>query len=496
MSKARHVPHVGCGVTRRSFLADTGMGFTGLALGAMLARDGILRAGEPGPGTPDGTANFAPKAKSVIWLFMLGGVSHVEAFDPKPALNKYAGKTIAETPYKGILDNPVKENIRDFAVARPVTGAIFPMQVGYSKRGQSGVEVSDWFPHLGGCVDDMAVVRSVWLTDNDHAAQYQFNTGHHAFDGSHPSLGSWVKYGLGSLNDNLPEFVALGDPPGTCCGGLGAQSGSYLGPEHNAVQLTGNPKNPLAYASPGPSVYREEELGKRALLDELNQLDAVQYPDDAVLRARIKAYELAFRMQVSVPEVFRFDQETDATRKLYGLDNEVTRPMGERCLTARRLVERGVRFVQLYHGDGSKSVWDAHSGLKANHSKLCPQVDLPIAALLKDLKQRGLLDETLVVWGSEFGRTPVIDPFIKTGDGRDHHPAGFTVLMAGGGLKAGVVHGATDELGFHAVENRHYITDVHATVLKQLGLDSHRLEIPGRKRLEIDFGQPIQEIIA
>jgi len=489
---------VGCGVSRRSFLADCGLGFTGLAMGAMLARDGIVKADTAdGWAPPDGRPHFPPKAKNVIWLFMLGGVSHVEGFDPKPALNKYAGKTISESPYKHILDDPAtKKNVVDFAVKRRIDGALFPLQIGYRKHGASGIEISDWFPHMGSVVDDLAVVRSVWLTDNDHAAQYQFNTGRHIFDGSHPSMGSWVKYGLGSLNDNLPQFVALGETPSTCCGGTGLHGGSYLGPEHNAVELSSDPKNPLPFANPGPSIYREEQQAKIALLADLHQLGAEQYPDDAVMKARIKSYELAFRMQTSIPEVFAFEQETEATRRLYGLDSEITRSFGERCLTARRLVERGVRFVQVYHGDNGTSPWDAHSELRKNHSKHCPQVDQPIAALIKDLKQRGLLEDTIVVWASEFGRTPIVDPFLKTADGRDHHPFAFTVLMAGGGLKGGIVHGKTDELGFHAVENRHYVTDIHATVLRQLGLDPRRLEVPGQKRLEIDYGAPIREIIA
>jgi hypothetical protein len=485
---------IGCGVSRRSFLADCGMGFTGLALGAMLARDGVVRAASTSTGYPhDGNPHFTPKAKNVIWLFMLGGVSHLESFDPKPALDKYAGKSIDETPYKEVVNNPkTRENVREFVKNRQIYQTIYPLQIGYRPRGQSGIEVSDWFEHVGGCIDDLAVIRSVWVTDNDHAAQYEFNTGHHVFNGSHPSIGAWVKYGLGSLNDNLPQFVALGEPPGQCCGGAGAQGGSYLGPDHNAVQLEVDPKNPLAYASPGPSVFREEQRAKLDLLDELHGQSAAQYPDDPVMWARIKSYELAYRMQTSVPDVMKFSDETADTRQRYGLDQDVTRPFGQRCLAARRLVERGVRFVQVYHGNGAGSAWDAHTKLKQNHGKLCPQVDLPIAGLIHDLKQRGLLEETIVVWGTEFGRTPGAEK----SDGRDHHPYGFSIWMAGGGIKGGVVHGATDELGFHAVENRHYVTDIHATVLHQLGLDARQLEVPGRKRLEMEIGTPIQEILA
>src|SRR5947199_7031588 len=223
----------------------------------------------------------------------------------------------------------------------------------------------------------------------------------------------------------------------------------------------------------------EEQVAEFSLLGRLNRLAGIDYPDDPALRARIKSYELAFGMQTAVPETLQLEKESEGTRKLYGMDQAVTQPFGRICLIARRLVERGVRFIQLFHGGGGGGAWDAHSAIKQNHSSLAAQVDLPIAGLLKDLKQRGLLKETLVVWGTEFGRTPGAQ-----GDGRDHHPQGFSAWLAGGGIKGGVTHGATDELGFHAVEHRHYITDVHATVLHQLGLDSRKLEVPGRKRLE------------
>jgi hypothetical protein len=484
------------GVTRRAFLADLGMGFTGLALGALLFRDGVARAAEPVKWTPpDGKPHFAPKAKSVIWLFMVGGASQMETFDPKPELNRHAGKTIAESPYKAALESPLlKENLREVIPGlHKVHPKIFPMQVGYRRRGHSGIEVSDWWPHVGDCIDDIAVVRSLWTTDNNHGAQLQFFTGRHALEGALPTIGSWVHYGLGSLNDSLPQFVVLGTPLADCCGGAHGQGADYLGPEHNGVRLNVDPKNPLLFASPGPDKFREEQKAEFDLLGRLNQLAGVEYPDDPALRARIKAYELAFRMQTAVPDVVRFDEESPATQKLYGLDQNGTRPFGQLCLAARRLVERGVRFVQIFHGsNGGAGAWDAHGGLKAGHSALCAQVDKPIGGLLKDLKQRGLLEETLVVWGTEFGRTPGA----QGSDGRDHHPYGFSAWLAGGGIKGGITHGATDELGFHAVENRHYVTDLHATVLHQLGLDPRRLEVPGRKRLEIDYGKPIWEIIA
>lgn len=483
------------GIHRRTFLADVGMGFTGLALGALLGRDGILRAGDPdGWSPPDGRPHFVPKAKSVIWMFMIGGASQMETFDPKPELNRYAGKTIAETPYKDTLDSPfLKDNLREVVLGlHTVHPAVFPMQVGFQKRGQSGIEVSDWWPHVGGCIDDIAVVRSMWTTDNNHGAQLQFHTGRHSLEGKFPTIGSWVHYGLGSLNEELPQFVAMGTPIADCCGGMGGHGAAYLGPEHDGVQLAVDPNEPLPFVAPGPDVYRQEQAGEFDLLGRLNGLAAAEYPDDPAMRARIKSYELAFRMQMAVPGVLDFNRETEGTRRSYGLDQPATAAFGQQCLAARRLVEQGVRFVQIFHGsNGGAGAWDAHGGLKAGHSALCAQVDQPIGALLQDLKRRGMLEETLVVWATEFGRTPGA----QGSDGRDHHPYGFSVWMAGGGLKGGVAHGRTDELGFHAVENRHYVTDIHATVLHQLGLDPHRLEVPGRKRLEMDYGKPIVEII-
>ncbi len=477
--------------SRRVFLSDTCMGLTGLALGSLLPQ----RAGavEEVWTPPDGKPHFQPKAKRVIWLFMLGGVSHVESFDPKPALNKYAGKQLSETPHKDVLDNPfTKENVKAFVPGQHgIKLTLYPMQTGFDKRGKNGVEVSNWFPHMGDMMHEVSLIRSMWTTDNDHGAILQFHTGRHIFDGYLPTLGSWVHYGLGSMNDNLPSFVVLGENPGDCCGGVGTHGSGYLGPEHAGVYLEVNPDKPLPFVSPGPDIYREEQQREFALLSKLNNLSAVEYPTDLALKARIKSYELAFKMQMAVPEAISFKEESNETKQLYGLENETTKSFGQVCLAARRLSERGVRFVQIYHG-GSGNAWDAHKDLKKNHGELSSKVDLPIAGLLKDLKQRGLLDETIVVFATEFGRTPGAE----NSNGRDHHPFGFSVWMAGGGIKAGVVHGRTDEIGFHAVENRHYVTDVHATVLHQLGIDPKRMDVPGRKRLEVDHGKPIREIIA
>ena len=483
---------------RRAFLADVGMGFTGLALGAMLARDGVLHAADEtpqGPGTPQRAFPTAP-AKSVIWIFLVGGMSQMESFDPKPELTKHAGKTIGESPYAATLESPyLKKNLREVIEGlHKVHPKIYELQVGAKKYGQSGLDISDWWQTLGQlCADDLCLVRSMWTTDNNHGAQLQFHTGRHSLEGQHPTIGSWVHYGLGSLNDNLPQFVVLGTPIADCCGGAGAHGANYLGPRHNGVQLVVDPKNPLPFAAPDKSVFREEQAREFELLGKLNRLAAVEYPDDPALAARIRSYELAFEMQAAVPDVVNFAVETSETQKLYGLDQPATKEFGSQCLAARRMVERGVRFIQLFHGsNGGAGSWDAHANLQAGHSKLCGQIDRPIAALIHDLKRRGLLGETLVVIGTEFGRTPGA----QGTNGRDHHPYGFSVALAGGGIQGGLAHGATDELGFHAVENRHYVTDLHATLLHQLGLDPRQLEIPGRKRLEIDFGKPIAEILA
>jgi Protein of unknown function (DUF1501) len=479
------------GIHRRSFLADVGMGFTGLALGAMLARDGVVRADAPADWQPpNGQPHQTPKAKSVVWLFMNGGVSHMESFDPKPELTKYAGKSINETPYAE-TQNPEKLKLARVTVVNDANGQqrnkLYPLQVGFRKYGESGIELSDWVPHVGGCIDDIAVVRSMFTTDDNHGAQTQFHSGRHMLDGEYPTLGAWVHYGLGSLNDNLPQFISMGNREY-----WNAKDGHYLGPAHDAIPIRVDPGNPLDFGKPAKDLSRDEQQIGFDLVGRLNQLKAVEYPDDPSLAARIKAYELAFRMQTSVPETLALNSETKATQEMYGLDDPATRDFGMQMLATRRFIERGVRFIQVQHGAGGAGVWDAHSGLKANHEKNFKAVDKPIAGLLKDLKQRRLLDSTIVLFASEFGRTPGS----QGSDGRDHHIYGFSVWMAGGGIKGGIAHGVTDEIGFHAVENRHYVTDVHATILKQMGLDSRKLEVPGRKRLDIDHGHPIDAIIA
>src|SRR5437660_1862447 len=402
-------PHRCPGVSRRSFLLDTGMGFTGLALSAMLFKDGVAQ-GNPLPGysPPDGRPHFRPRAKSVIWIFLCGGVSHVESFDPKPELNKYAGKSIADTPYKDILD-PKRVNA-NIVGANPAHGdrkTIMPLQTGYRAYGKSGLLVGDWFSSIGQCADDIAVVRSLWTIHNDHGAQLTWQTGRHPREGPFPTIGSWTAYGLGTINENLPEYVVLGAPTGDCCGGAWTHGAGYLGPQYAGVRLDVDPKKPLPFLSPADAaVTVEEQTANLALLGKLNHLAGIDYPDDKDLRARIKSYELAFQMQRSVPDTLKLESESEATRKLYGIDQPHSKVFGQQCLVARRLVERGVRFIQLFHGGGEGGAWDSHQNIKENHGKLAAQVDQPIAGLIADLKCRGLLDETLVVFGTEFGRSP------------------------------------------------------------------------------------------
>jgi hypothetical protein len=467
--------------SRRQYLLQSALGFGSLALGGIVAAEEYKK--------PDGQPHFQPKAKRVIWLFMRGGVSHMESFDPKPVLNTFAGKSISETPHADVL---APGNFKDLrvVVVDDANGkdrkTIYPLQTGFKKYGECGVEISDWFPNIGSCADDIAFIRSMWTTDNNHGAQVQFHSGRHMLDPRVPTLGAWVNYGLGSLSENLPQFINIGPRF------FDKRDGHYLGPAFDAVNLKVDPENPLDYAVRYGGTDPTQQTSNLEFTNRLNRLTGDQFPGDPNLDARIKSYELAFRMQTAVPEVLDFQGESAETRQLYGLDEPETKTFGQQLLAARRFSERGVRFIQIMHGEGAAGAWDNHSGLRQGHSKLAKQVDLPTAGLLKDLKQRGLLDDTIVVFATEFGRTPGS----QGADGRDHHPFGFSVWMAGGGLKGGVVHGATDELGFHAVENPHYVTDLHATINQLLGIDPRQLEVPGYKRLERDFGNAIGDIIA
>jgi hypothetical protein len=352
---------------------------------------------------PDGRPHFSPRVKSVIWLFMNGGLSHMESFDPKPMLTKYAGKTIAETPFADV------QNPQRLAIERLVVpdgngnqrNTLYPLQVGFRRYGDSGIEVSDWFPRIGSQIDRIAVVRSLWTTDSNHGAQTQFHSGRHQNDGSFPNLGAWVHYGLGSLNDNLPQYISFGNREY-----WNRRDGHYLGPAHDAVPLRVDPGNPLDFGRPERPQSPDSRRIASVLLRELHGRRAEESAKDPQLAARIASYELAFRMQQSVPEAVDFRQETAATQSRYGIDLPHSRDFGMQMLAARRLVERGVRFIQVQHGAGGAGSWDAHGGLRANHERNALAVDQPVAALLEDLAQRGLLDETLVVFASEFGRTP------------------------------------------------------------------------------------------
>ncbi len=477
-------------MNRRTFLADAGMGCTGLALGSLLWQDGFARA-ETALAT--GKPHHVPKAKSVIWIYLSGGVSQMESWDPKPALTKYAGKTFAETPFADPLKSPLFfKHSRDVVGGTRPYPKIFPLQVGFKKHGQLGIDIADWFPEIAKCVDDLAFVRSMYTTDNDHGAEFQFHNGRHQLDEQQPSIGSWATYGLGSLNENLPQFVFLGQYTDTRVKKNFAAD--YLGPQYTGVELSLDPKNPLPFAARPRSVLAKEQENQFEFVNELNKLRQVEYPDDEQLKARIKSYELAFRMQAAVPSVLDLTKETAETKALYGIDNATTELYGRRLLAARRLAQHGVRFSLVYlSGYGE---WDSHNDLKNLHAKSAARVDKPIAGLIRDLKRTGQDKDTLVVCCSEFGRTPGLETrdAYKMPTGRDHHPHGFSVWLFGAGIKRGVIHGATDELGFHAVEHPHYVTDIHATVLDRLGLDNRKLNIPGRKRLEIDYGEPIRAI--
>ena len=476
---------------RRTFLADVGMGFTGLALGAMLHRDGFASEATWAP--PDGKPHHTPKAKSVIWVFLSGGVSQLESFDPKPALTKYAGKTFADTPFDDPLKSPLfAKHSRDVVGGTRPYPKIFPLQVGFKKHGKLGVEIADWFPHLAGVADELAFVRSMYTTDNDHGAEFQMHTGRHQLDEQQPTLGAWASYGLGTLNENLPSFVFLGHYKDVRVKKDFAPD--YLGPRHAGVELSLDPNNPLPFAARGRGVLAREQAGVFDFANKLNGLAAAEYPDDEQAKARIKAYELAYRMQKAVPEVLDLNTETAETQKLYGIDNPATAVYGRRLLAARRLAEKGVRFSLVYLSDYGE--WDSHNNLKELHAKSAGRVDKPLAGLIRDLKRTGLDKDVVVVCATEFGRTPGLETrdAYKMPTGRDHHPHGFTVWLYGAGINRGIVHGATDELGFHAVESPHYVTDIHATVLDRLGLDGRRLVVPGRKRLDIDHGSVIKEI--
>jgi len=445
----------------------------------LLERDRLLAAPVEASTNPLAArpSHFAAKAKSVIFLFMEGGPSHLDTFDYKPRLRELAGQRLPESfgpiiTAMGEVDAPLLADRRE-----------------WKQHGRSGLWVSDWLPHTAECVDDLAVIRSCWGDGLNHANGVgQMNTG--SILGGRPSLGAWLSYGLGTENQNLPAFTVLCDNNGQVIGGPRNWGPGFMPALYQGVRL-GPATEPFPNLNPPRGISEEQQRGKLALLSQLNQNHALAHPQYTELDARIRSYELAFRMQAEAPAAVDLSKESEATKQLYGLDKDETAVFGRNCLLARRLVEQGVRFVQLYSGTGSK--WDAHSKIEQNHSELCRAVDKPIAGLLKDLKARGLLESTLVVWGGEFGRTPMGEK----GDGRDHNPTGFTMWMAGGGVKGGQAIGETDEIGLRAVNERLHVHDIHATILWLMGLDHTKLiyRHQGRpERLTLNEGEPYKKI--
>ena len=464
--------------SRRDFLRQAGNGFGALATAWLLQAEAARASVLDNPLAPK-PAHFPIKARRVISLFMHGGPSHLETFDPKPDLQRLAGQPLPASfglvaTRRKVAHNPLLGTRRTF---RPY--------------GQSGTEVSDFLPHIAELVDDLAVIRSCWADSVNHPqAVYQMNTGSTLM--GRPSLGSWVGYGLGSENLDLPAFVVLPDPAGGIKGGPPAYGAGYLPASYQGTVVRSG-ESPILDLRPPEGMTPTRQRSALDLIARLNARHLESRGDDSELEARIRAYELAYRMQSAAPDAVDLKGESEETKQLYGLDDPKTAEFGSRCLLARRLVERGVRFVQLYSGDVTG--WDAHDDVEKNHAAMCRKTDKPVAALLIDLKRRGLLDDTLVIWGGEFGRMPMSEG----GKGRDHNPHGFCAWMAGAGVKGGTVHGATDAVGLRAERDRVHVHDLHATVLHLMGLDHTRLTFPhnGRdERLTETSGQVIREILA
>lgn len=453
-----------CRRSRREFLWQAGGGFYGTALTYLLARDGffanVARANDAStvhsPLAPK-EPHFVPKAKACIFLFMYGGPSQMDTWDPKPELTKRHGQPM-----------PHLDHDPTFKSRNPGTLLGSPQE--FTKSGQSGVEVSDLFPNVARCIDEIAVIRSMHADSFAHGSGLlQMNTG--MLRQGFPSLGAWLTYGLGSINENLPGFVVMLDHRGGPIGGAPNWTSGFMPATYQGTQFrtTGEPIIDLL---PPAGITRAQQRQQLDLLHVLDKTQQARLPNESELRARIDSYELAFRMQAHAPETVDLSQESEATKRLYGVDDPKTERYGKQCLLARRLVERGVRFVQVYSGGGHNDEnWDAHGNVKSNHELHCGETDKPIAALLADLKNRGLLDQTLVVWGGEFGRTPTA----QNGEGRDHNPRGFSMWMAGGGVKGGQAYGATDDFGFKAIEKPVHVHDLHATILHLMGLDHESL---------------------
>lgn len=462
--------------TRRDFLRDACCGFGGLALASLLQREALARSTNPLEAKPP---HHAPKARSVIFLFMAGGPSQLETFDPKPLLNKLHGQR-----------RPAQFGEAKYQFIQP-DAKLLGTKRQFRKYGESGIEVSDLFPHLATCVDDLAIIRSCQGDKVVHsAAQYELFSGRTV--PGFPSMGSWTIYGLGAETDSLPAYVVMPDPLGALEAGQPMYLHGFLPAVYQPTMFrSGN--QPVFNLELPSGVTLKDRRRTLQLIRDLN-LASMNQPDPE-LEARIKAYDLAFRMQTEAPEVFDLGRETEETLELYGIGQEPTHDYGRRCLLARRLVEKGVRFTCVVSGGGPGNMqWDAHKDIEENHLRKAAETDKPVAGLLKDLKRRGLLDSTLVLWGGEFGRSPEA----QDGVGRDHHNLGFTMWMAGGGVKGGQVVGATDEIGLQAVEDPHHFRDIHATLLHQLGLDQSQLTYPhlGRdERLTFLEGQIIRQIV-
>ncbi|MEQ9066806.1 MAG: DUF1501 domain-containing protein, partial [Gimesia chilikensis] len=441
-------PHIEIPRTRREFLERSGLGFGSVALASLLAQaESSSAAGGSAPVTGP-LPHHKPTAKNIIFLFMEGGPSHIDLFDPKPLLNKLAGQTLPDS--FGEILTAAGESRSPLLISKRK----------WKQHGEAGTWVSDWLPEIATCVDDIAVIRSCWADGLNHSSSVcQMNTC--SLIGGRPSLGSWVTYGLGSENRNLPSFVVMQDNRSSVVNGPRNWGTGFMPAVYQGIRLQEG-KQPIPNLNNPEGVTDARQREKLSYLKSLNQGYARQHARQTELDARLASYELAFRMQSEAPEAVDLSQETAATRKLYGMDQQETSSFGRLCLMSRRLVERGVRFVQLYHGAGSK--WDAHSGIEKNHTQHCKAMDLPVAGLIRDLKQRGLLDETLVVWGGEFGRTPMSEK----GDGRDHNPTGFTMWMAGGGVKPGMSIGETDDFSYNVVSEPTHVHDLQATILNQL----------------------------
>jgi hypothetical protein len=465
-------------ISRRELLFSAGGGIGGVALASLLSQEKLLGAALAEKRKP----HFPPRAKSVISLFMTGGVSHIDTFDPKPALRKYHGQ-----PLSGVGEIVVRQGYPGPLMGSPYT---------FKKYGQSGLEVSELFPHMGSIADEFALIRSGVCKSNDHVlAHYEWNTGSLLM--GFPSVGSWVSYGLGSETQTLPAYVVIYDPRGGPNAGVANWNNGFL-PASTQGTVFRPSGDPILDLRPPAGITPEQQRARLDHLALLNGEHAAKYPDSSELSARIASYELAYSMQDRAPEAVDLSKESEATRRLYGMDNPVTEPFGRQCLLARRLVERGVRFVQLFNGAKARTDiddWDAHSNLADNHGAHAREIDKPIAGLVRDLKQRGLLDETLVMWHSEFGRMPIS----QKGLGRDHNPGALSFWMAGAGIRGGQVIGATDDFGYRVTEQPITYHDVHATLLHLLGVDHKRLTyyFNGRQmRLTDVHGELIPQLVS